>query len=466
MSYIYETSDKTRNDKKNVSMKVYPNNQLEGMLKAGSLKIIELEKYNPGKTNAVRIRDYSASESVLENAAEVINDNFKAQQEVEPISADIQAAAQPSYSMTAETVPEPISVVSEEERDVGPDDIAAVAQMEPDVNNTISEKQTAEIINNMTVLEYEALDFPVISSDEGSSLPYINFMTFNRLGLTVRNLTKLLDSDEDFELNIIDCNSKDNSWDYIQSLTDRRIKSKTRFENNYGPIYAANYALSRRKPNQYFITVDSDTYIKTKNWISELMKVFNAFPELGILGVMRDNPYPRYLPPIIPRSNGEVSYLELKNANIESEMDFIPGQLQCLSPRLINTIGYWSEENGFGDAEISPRVVHYTDFKVGFITNIEIDMTQYLGCDECSGKEFCKLSRSITDCFSLSKRYNKNESFVEKNKWKFIQTFQELREGKRTAYCASIHDPESVKSHIYNKEWADENFNHYINNSN
>ncbi|WP_278277459.1 glycosyltransferase family 2 protein [Sporobacter termitidis] len=296
--------------------------------------------------------------------------------------------------------------------------------------------------------------------------PYINFITFNRLGLTMRNLTNLLDSDEDFELNIIDCNSQDNSWDYIQSLTDRRIKSRIRFDKNCGPIFATNFALSRRKPYQYFIAMDSDTFIKTKNWIARFMEVFSAFPEVGLLGLMRDNPYPRYLPPIIPKINGAVAYLELKNADIDASMDFIPGQLQCLRPRLLKEIGYWSEENGFGDAEISPRIVHYTNFKVGFITTIEIDMTQRITCEECTGKPFCTLSRSICDCFMMSRLYNKNESFVAKNTWKFTQTFQELKEGQRTAYCASVHDPESVQAHKYNADWAYDNFNHYIVNAN
>lgn len=307
---------------------------------------------------------------------------------------------------------------------------------------------------------------PVAESIRNGAPPYISFICFNRLGLTIKNLTNLLDSDEDFELNIIDCNSKDNSWDYIQSLTDRRIKSKIKFKKNYGPIYAVNFALSRRKPDQYFITMDSDTFIKTKNWIARFMEIFETFPEVGLLGLMRDNPYPRFLPPIIPRVSGSVSYLELKNANIETPMDFIPGQLQCLSPKLIHEIGYWSEENSFGDAEIAPRVVHYTNFKVGFATTIEIDMTQKITCHECLARDFCKLSRSVNDCFSFSQKYNRNESFVAKNTWKFKQTFQELKEGKRTAYCASIHDPESVKNHVYNAEWAYDNFNHYLVHSN
>ena len=296
--------------------------------------------------------------------------------------------------------------------------------------------------------------------------PYINFIAFNRLGLTIKNLTNLLDSDEDFELNIIDCNSNDNSWDYILSLDDPRIKSRIHFDKNCGPIFATNFALSRRKPYQYFIVVDSDTFIKTKNWIARFMEVFNTFPEVGLLGLTRDNPYPKYLPPVVERTNGSISYLQLKNADIDAPMDFIPGQLQCLRPRLIKEIGYWSEENGFGDAEISPRITHYTNFTVGFITTIEIDMTQRITCEECVGQRFCTLDRNNNDCFLLCRLRNKNELFVEKNTWKFKQTFQELKEGQRTAYCASIHDPESVSTHKYNSDWAYENFNHYIINTN
>lgn len=295
--------------------------------------------------------------------------------------------------------------------------------------------------------------------------PFISYVTFNRMGLTIRNLSNILDSDEDFEMHIVDCNSKDNSWDYIQSLKDKRIKSKTRFSINSGPIYALNYNLAKRKPNQYFITIDSDTYIKTKNWISRFMEVFNAFPEVGLLGVMRDAPYPRYMPPIIPRVKDDLSYLELKNAAVGVGMDFIPGQLQCLRPELIKEIGYWSEENGYGDAELTPRVVNYTLFKAGFLTSIEIDMAQSIGCDECKGKEFCTLSRSVNTCYSLSKSLNYNKSFAKKFEWKFLETFKDLEEGKRTAYCASVHDHESMRNHLYNQLWAAENFDYYNKNS-
>lgn len=314
---------------------------------------------------------------------------------------------------------------------------------------------------------YEARESSEVQKMDAAPIPpFINFVTFNRMGLTIKNLNNILDSDEDFELHIIDCNSKDNTWDYIQSLSDRRIKSKTRFTLNLGPIYPLNYNLTKRKPGQYFITIDSDTFIKTKNWISRFMEVFHAFPEVGLLGVMRDNPYPRYLPPVIAREKGNINYLQLKNANVGIDLDFVPGQLQCLRPELIEQIGYWSEESGYGDAEISPRIVHYTNFTVGYVTTIEIDMTQYIGCNLCQGREFCKLSKSVNSCFSLSKASNYNESFVRKHGWKYKEIFKELEEGKRTVYCASVHDPESMKNHFYNHVWASENFDYYIKNSN
>lgn len=306
------------------------------------------------------------------------------------------------------------------------------------------------------------------SAEETSSPPppFISFATFNRLGITVRNLNRILDSEEDFEMHIIDCNSKDNTWDYIKSLKDPRIKSKTRFKFNRGPIYVLNYNLIKRKPNQYFFTIDSDVYIKTKNWLKKYLEVFEAFPEVGLLGIMRDSPYPRFMPPIIPRVKGDLAYLELKNAQVDGIMDFVPGHLQALRPELIKEIGYWSEENGYGDAEISPRITHYSSFKAGFLTNVEIDMTQTIGCNKCEAREFCKLPRSVNTCYTLSRKSNVNESFANKAKWKYLATFKELQEGKRTAYCASILDPESRNGHLYHETWALENFEYYLKKSN
>lgn len=296
--------------------------------------------------------------------------------------------------------------------------------------------------------------------------PLINYVTFNRLGLTQKSLSSILDTPEDFEMHIIDSNSKDNSWDYIQSLNDPRIKSKTRFPLNCGAILPGNFNLTKRAPDQYFFNIDSDVYMKTKNWISCFMDVFNTFPEVGLLGVPRGNPYPQLLPMVLPRTKGDIGYLQLRNGFVDTILDFIPGHCACLRPELISQVGYWSEENCYGDAELSIRVNHYTTFKAGFTTNVDIDMTQFISCEECKAKEWCKLDRDTATCFTLRSKGYRNESAAVKFKPKYLECFKELEEGKRTAFCASMYDAESMKKYLYHKDWAQENINFFIENGN
>ncbi len=366
-------------------------------------------------------------------------------QEIQEINQDIQEINQDIQEIKPD-----IQEIKQDSQEIKQDS----QEIKQDIQEVKPDKQV--IKQESKVIKRPAKNPPVL----------INYVTFNRLGLTIRNLSRILETDEDFEMHIIDSNSRDNSWDYIQSLTDSRIKSKIRLDLNRGPIYPLNLSLTKRRPDQYYMTIDSDVYIKTDKWLSKFMEVFEAFPEIGVLGVMRDNPYPRYLPPVIPITKGDVSYLQLKNATVGVDLDFVPGQLQCLRPELINEIGYWSEENGYGDAELSPRVTHYTSFKCGYVTTVEIDMLQSIGCDECKYLASCTLSKSLNTCFTLGKKSNMNEAFVRSLGWKYLETFKELQEGKRTAYCASIHDPKSLISHVYNYQWANENFEYYVKYSN
>ena len=294
------------------------------------------------------------------------------------------------------------------------------------------------------------------------TLPFVSYITFNRLGLTKRNLHALLKTTDDFELHLVDSNSQDNTWDYLQSLDDCRIKSRTRLPLNQGPIYAVNYNLAKRKPDQYFIALDSDVMVLTPDWITRFMQVFDKFPEVGMLGVPRVSPYPNYLPAVIPMEKDGILYLQLRDGKVGASLDFVPGHCQCLRPELIEILGYWSEENYFGDADISVRINNYTRYKAGFITNIAIGMEQFIPCDACDAQAWCKLDRAATTCFSLRNSKYKNEAFVDRNYWKYTEYFNELQQGKRTVYCASVHDPVSVLTHVYNAEWAQDNFNFYI----
>ncbi len=291
--------------------------------------------------------------------------------------------------------------------------------------------------------------------------PMVGFVTWNRLGLAARNLDALLKTEDDFELHIVDSNSRDNTWDYIRELKDDRIKSRTRFSKNRGPIYASNFILARRASDQFFIIMDSDVHIYTKNWITGFMEVFREFPEAGLLGVPKAAPYIAYLPPVLFHIKNGVSYIQLKNASLTDPLDFVPGHLQCLRPELIDMIGYWSEEGHYGDAEISPRVVHYTPYTVGYVTTVEIDQQQEIPCENCTARHYCTLDKKTETCFSIRDRFYRNPLFATKYLWRHMQTFEEIKKGKRDAYCASIHDEKSMKNHLYYKDWAMENFSFY-----
>ncbi len=302
--------------------------------------------------------------------------------------------------------------------------------------------------------------------------PFLSYTTFNRMGLTARSLKSILDTPEDFEMHIIDSNSKDNTWEYLQSVTDPRIKSKLHLPLNAGPIPALNLNLTRRRPGQYFFNIDCDVVVNTKDWLSRFMKVFNTFPKVGLLGVQRSAPYLPIYPEVIPVSKDGVKYLEIKNGHVDVILDFVHGCCMGMRPELIEKIGYWSEETCWGDAELTPRIMNYTDFKVGYMSDenknslIDIDMTQMVGCQACTVRQYCKLDKINTTCFTIRNKTYKNEPFVRKFKWKYLEFFKELQQGKRTPYCASIYDQKSMQGHVYNKVWALENMNYYVENGN
>ncbi|SHH59251.1 Glycosyl transferase family 2 [Sporobacter termitidis DSM 10068] len=293
--------------------------------------------------------------------------------------------------------------------------------------------------------------------------PFISYVSFNRLGLTTKNLSAILNSTEDFEMHIIDSCSKDDTWDYIMSLNDSRIKTKEHFEVNHGKTYAVNLHLMRRLPEQYFFTVDNGAHIGTKGWIGKFLDVFEAFPEVGLLGVRAAD---GYQPQVIPRVKGPLSYLELTDNISDAEKSYIPDHCMCLRPELIKGIGYFSEENYFGAIDLSYRVCNHTGFKAGFMPNVHLRRPDPIPCSACTYFRECKLDKAPNTCFSIYNKLNKDADFLQKNKWKFEETVRDLQSGARPVYCASLVDVSSSKDHVYNKDWAMGNIVYFIKNAN
>ena len=275
--------------------------------------------------------------------------------------------------------------------------------------------------------------------------PLLSYVTSNCVELTTKTLSAVLKTVDDFEMHIIDNNSSDNTWEYIQSLDDDRIKSKTKFDVNYGKIFATNLNLTKRRPEQSFITVDNTVSIVTKDFIARFMKVFETFPEVGLLGVREWHLFPKQMPRVVSKTKNRVSYLELKNSDQNVLENYIPSNCMCLRPELIKEIGYLCEENCYDDIELSYRVNNYTSFKAGFTKDITIKMPQ------------------SSECKSYQYTY---DEFKKKFKWKFDETLKDMKSGARPVYCASCFDSDSTSNHIYNKEWSMENLTFFIDNPN
>jgi glycosyltransferase involved in cell wall biosynthesis len=294
--------------------------------------------------------------------------------------------------------------------------------------------------------------------------PMVSFITWNRLGLTDRNLKALLWTDEDFELYLADNGSRDGTWDYLCSLTDPRIRSRIRFDANRGPVYAANYHLSRRRKDQYFITVDSDVNIHCPDWIRKFMEVFREFPEIGLLGAVTKEYLSRYRQPMVCHRKGTACYLEIVKG-------FVEGCCQCLRPELTERIGYWNEECCTGDMELSYRVLNHTPYKAGFHPSVEIDQLQYIPCGSCGAAEFCgSFHKEGVDfgnestkglCFQIHEKNYRNPQFRNRFRHKYLKFIRELENGSRGVCCGSVHDEASMMRNRYDLHSASENFRYY-----
>lgn len=290
------------------------------------------------------------------------------------------------------------------------------------------------------------------------ALPFVCFITWNRVGLTAINLKALLDTNDDFELYIIDNNSQDDSWDLIQSTKDERIICKKRFDINRGEVYAINYALSKRKEDQYFILVENDINIKTKNWVTKFVDTMDTFPELGLLGAT-DPVVLRYEVKPLPDAimQGDIGYYKVPQ---------IRGCCNCFRPELLQQLGYFNEETGWADRDNCYRINKFTPYVTGYSTSIEIELTRSILCNKCLIKDKCTLLKDATTCFEIYKKNDNYPQFTHAMRHKEAVYIQETLAGIRDIYCASIHDPESIKSHTYNKEWAMENFQFFIDRAN
>lgn len=113
--------------------------------------------------------------------------------------------------------------------------------------------------------------------------PIVAFITFNRMGSSVKSLKSLLSSPDDFNLYIVDNDSRDKTKEWLESIQDERIVKKIFLPKNYGEINAVNLVLTYRKKGQDFLLIENDVNVLTPNYIKIFQKTLEDFPTLGLI---------------------------------------------------------------------------------------------------------------------------------------------------------------------------------------
>lgn len=267
--------------------------------------------------------------------------------------------------------------------------------------------------------------------------PLISYVTFNRKELVENSLNSILNSSDDFELHIIDNHSTDGTWEYLKTIKDDRIKCKTRLALNHGPVFPLNINISKRQEEQHVITIDSSVIMQSCNWISRITDVFENHEKIGVLEPKRNID----LNSVEKRSVNSVDFYQLKSVGNRIDTRYIPMDCMAISYQLLDKIGYFSEENYFGEQEFCYRVLNFTDFKIGYVPFLDFVIQQNPP----------NLDPEIIE------KIGKLEKFRIENTWKFEETKKDMLAGARPIYCASMCDLQSMEDNIFNELWATEN---------
>jgi len=182
--------------------------------------------------------------------------------------------------------------------------------------------------------------------------PLITFLTYNRLGETAVSLPSLLRTESDFELYIMDNNSKDDTWDFLNDTRDPRIKHRKQFDQNMGVAHPLNYALSHRAEDQDFINFEYDFRIHNKNFVQDFWDYYKEFPNISAFSATN---FPSQLQLIDNAILKAPQQFENRNGK-RVFYDTIMGFCSFFPHETWNRLMYYDEVNCLLDMEVQARI--------------------------------------------------------------------------------------------------------------
>ncbi|HYX12799.1 MAG TPA: glycosyltransferase [Nostoc sp.] len=176
----------------------------------------------------------------------------------------------------------------------------------------------------------------------------IGIVTFNRLEFTKEAIASVVKyTCFPHTITVVDNASHDGTKEYLKELHQTGIiNNLILLEDNIGIAKASNLAWLQEPEALYYLKYDNDIVIQKNNWLSTLVSVVDAIPEIGVIGY---NFEPISYPLQIIR-NHQIRVKE--EGNIGGACFLIPKRTQDI-------LGYWCEDYGlygFEDVDYSFRV--------------------------------------------------------------------------------------------------------------
>jgi predicted O-linked N-acetylglucosamine transferase (SPINDLY family)/glycosyltransferase involved in cell wall biosynthesis len=176
----------------------------------------------------------------------------------------------------------------------------------------------------------------------------IGIVTYNRLEFTKQAISSIVKyTSFPYVITVVDNGSQDGTQEYLKKLLEKEIiKNLILLEQNIGVAKASNIAWLQEPKALYYLKYDNDIVIQKNNWLSALVSVIDAIPEIGVLGYnFEPISYPLQV---------------FKNYRIRiKEEGNIGGACFLIPKRTRDILGYWCEDYGlygFEDVDYCFRV--------------------------------------------------------------------------------------------------------------
>ena len=270
---------------------------------------------------------------------------------------------------------------------------------------------------------------------------YVNIcmVTYNRLEFTKQAVASIVKQTRfPYVLTVVDNNSTDGTGEYLKELYKRGIiKNLVLLDRNIGVAKASNLAWQTEPDAEYYLKFDNDIVMQKHDWLANMVKIVDEFPEIGVLGYNFESA--SY--PVITARN--YSMRIKKQGNIGGACILIPKRTGKLLGRWCEDYGLYSEE----DADYGYRVLQADKLNV-YMEN------ENAGFHLPSGKAAAIDPRTLAASDGIEeihdRQYRLHKDYQRRNNISILnENIKGYISGTRPIYVSSAFTPDMFKDKVY-----------------